>query len=414
MGPAIGFFRDASWMTSERLKRFGIAGMLAVFAVFAANTFLYVGHGLVLPSGEQLGRDFINYWAASRLALEGHASWIYDLQRFADFQSSVSAPRWYGYPPFAILLGFPLGLLNFVPAWIAWTIAGTLLAARVLAKDIGWGWALVAIIASPAFLQNAIAGQNGAFSAALMAGGILMLDAYPVAAGLVLGCLCYKPQLAVLVPIALVAAGRWRTLFAAATTVLLLVAASGSLLGWDVWSGFLHNMAIHGNRLENQPGMWPRMPSVYLAARWLGSSSLIAYGMQCASALAAGFVVFLLWRKTLPLKLKGSVLIVATFLATPYAWDYDMVMLSIAAVWLWRQAEASVWRPWQKTLLLLLILGPLLTPQIAYHTRLQLGPLMLWLTLIAIARGFLNQGLVMTTSRYSLGTISPREPPRFI
>src|SRR5215469_12793466 len=124
MTSAIRFFCDAAWMTPERVKRFGLAGMLAAIAVFAANSLLYLGHGFLLPSGEQLGRDFINYWGASYLALHGHAGQAYDIIRFADFQHHVIAPnadaRWYGYPPVAMLLTQPLGFLDFLPAWLLW------------------------------------------------------------------------------------------------------------------------------------------------------------------------------------------------------------------------------------------------------------------------------------------------------
>ena len=44
----------------------------------------------------------------------------------------------------------------------------------------------------------------------------LLIDTRPRLAGLLLGLLCYKPHLALLAPVALVAGGHWRTFAAAA------------------------------------------------------------------------------------------------------------------------------------------------------------------------------------------------------
>ena len=76
----------------------------------------------------------------------------------------------------------------------------------------------LAILAFPAFLVNAGHGQNGFLSAALIGGGALCSTSAPLLAGLCLGALVYKPQLAVMIPIALIAARRWTTLAAAAAS----------------------------------------------------------------------------------------------------------------------------------------------------------------------------------------------------
>jgi hypothetical protein len=85
----------------------------------------------------------------------------------------------------------------------------------MLKSSLGWPMAACVVMAAPAVMINLVSGQNGAFSAAILAGGLMLLDRRPVLAGLLLGLLCYKPQLAVLVQVALVASGRWRTAFAA-------------------------------------------------------------------------------------------------------------------------------------------------------------------------------------------------------
>ncbi|WP_029586365.1 glycosyltransferase 87 family protein [Bradyrhizobium sp. URHD0069] len=56
---------------------------------------------------------------------------------------------------------------------------------------------------------NAVGGQNSTWTAALFGGGLSPLERRPLLAGGLLGLLIYKPQLGLLIPVAL--AGRhWR------------------------------------------------------------------------------------------------------------------------------------------------------------------------------------------------------------
>lgn len=296
MEDAVSFVRDAEWLTARRVRLAAVFFLFAVAAIFGTSIFPYLRQGIVLPSGESLGRDFMNYWAAARLALHGHAASAYDLHYFSEYQRAIMAPdvstRWYGYPPVTILVTLPLSMLSFVPAWALWLVVGAGLVAWVMAEEIGWTWAMVAAIASPAFLQNAIAGQNGAFTAALIGGGILLLQPRPRLAGILLGLLCCKPHLAILVPVALAAARQWQAFLAAAMTVLILCAASAMLFGWHAWAAFFAGMSIHRDLLENRFGMWPRMPSVYLMMRWLRVPNDVAYIGQGISAIAAAAALF--------------------------------------------------------------------------------------------------------------------------
>ena len=48
-------------------------------------------------------------------------------------------------------------------------------------------------------------GQNGFLTAALLGGALHWLDRRPWLAGVLIGCLAYKPQFGVLIPVALLA-----------------------------------------------------------------------------------------------------------------------------------------------------------------------------------------------------------------
>src|SRR5260370_28092721 len=70
--------------------------------------------------------------------------------------------------------------------------------------------AIALVLACPFTAWNFIAGQNGFLTGALLGGSLLCLERQPVLAGILIGCLSYKPQFGILLPVALIAARQWR------------------------------------------------------------------------------------------------------------------------------------------------------------------------------------------------------------
>jgi arabinofuranan 3-O-arabinosyltransferase len=152
--------------------------------------------------------------------------------------------------------------------------------------------ALLLSLATPALFINAISGQNGAWSAALLGGGLCLLERQPVVAGILFGMFVYKPHLGLLIPVALIAGRQWRVLIAAGTTAFVLVATSVLLFGIDMWADFFHSISVQRQAyLERGDGVWHRMISVFVFARRLGLDLSVAYGMQIASAVIAALTV---------------------------------------------------------------------------------------------------------------------------
>ena len=343
--------------------------------------------------GEQLGRDFVNYWAGAHLAADGQASRVYDLHGFLDFERSQTAAnahvKWYSYPPPALVLSLPLAMLPFVPALLFWLLSGVAICAALLARSLGWRLAWLAAFATPASLVNALWGQNGQFSAALLGGGLLFLESKPWLAGLLFGMLCYKPHLAVLVPVALACGGYWRALLAAGIAAFA-ICGSAFLLGPDVWTAFFKNAPLNASILEVGDTMWHRMPTAFAAVRLAGGSIGAAYLAQLLSALVAVAITIKVWRSHASLPIKASAMIVATFMVTPYAWDYDQIALVFAAAWLAAEGIRHGFQPGEKIVLALNIAAPLIYSPLAEATHVQIGPLALWLLLGLIARRALD------------------------
>jgi len=117
------------------------------------------------------------------------------------------------------------------------------------------------------------------------------------------------------------------------------------------------------------------MPTVFAMLRLLGVGVGPAYAVQALCAVAAAAGVFALWRGPAPPALRGAMLIVATMLATPYMFDYDMVVLALPIAFLAADGIARGWQQGERELLVAAWLAPLAAPVIAEATQLQLAPL---------------------------------------
>ena len=188
-------------------------------------------------------------------------------------------------------------------------------------------------------------------------------------------------------PLALAAGGYWRALIAAAVTGLTLCGVSLLLFGPEAWTGFWHNAPINLDLLEHFSNFWNRMPTPFAAVRLAGGSITAAFCVQALSAIAAICVTVKIWRSNATLNMKGCTLILATFLTSPYAWDYDLVVLIFVVMWFAADAALTGFRPWEKILLSLVIAMRARSFRLlAVGAHLQLGPLALWGALLITAR----------------------------
>lgn len=384
------------WLT-RRIALWG-AALLAGLAIFLLT--YYVIARLTLGAAQapppQLGADFINYWLGARFAATGQAAAAYDRELFFSAQQSAIGPgaeyKIYSYPPAAMLLSLPLAAFPFLAGLAIWTLAGWLLASAVLARLVGWPLAALASIGAPAAFLNVLSGQNGFFTAAILAGGLMLLDRSPLLAGLIWGLLAYKPQFALLLPLALLAGGRWRALLAAAAGAVLLIAASAAWCGLDAWIAFLDQMRFQRHLLELPHDDWfRRMPTVFATLRLAGAPLAVASAAQAFSAVAAVLELLWIWRSRASGELKAATLVIATLVASPYAWDYDLVVLLFAVAWLARCGAQRGFLSGEQPLLPALAGLPVFMVAGDLAFGMQTGPVLLWLAMAALLRRALRE-----------------------
>jgi alpha-1,2-mannosyltransferase len=399
---SVAWLRDAAWLGRQRAVAYSKIVVLT-FAI-AASAWVYAGSGLIDPRGKPIGTDFVSFWAASSLALGGSPAAAYDLeqhraaeQRAVD-RTDIPYYAWL-YPPVYLLIALPLALVPYgwsLAIWLSLTGAGYVAVARRLLPGREAIWPAIGF---PAALINVIHGQNAFLSMTLFGGGILLLDDCPILAGMLLGTMAYKPQLGCLIPVALLAAGRWTTLAAAACSTGFLVAASFALFGNDTFAAFIATTHLARRMVEDGLVDWYKMQSIFAGARMLGFSLLTAYALQAILALAAAAAVVIAWRGRASTAAKGAVLAAASLLSAPLLLDYDLVLLAIPMAFLIRQGARNGFLPWEKISLALGWLVPLASRPIASLTNLEIAPVICGLLLLAALRRALDEAEAPVAAR---------------
>jgi len=309
-------------------------------------------------SGHILGRDFINYWTASILFHSGRLPEVFDLGLFQQMQQFLTDRDYpfhlWSYPPTALFVALPFGGLPYLWAFCLWSVV-TLAFYLVAAKRFGVAnLELSALVLAPATYINFFAGQNGFLTAGLLILGLALLDRRPWLSGITLGLLSFKPQLGLLIPIALCAAQLWRPFMAAATTTVALFASSIAAFGWESWRAYLNvNAQAQTAMLHHADGAFIQwMPTAFMSGRILGLDVASSYALQGVfAAVAVGGVVWV-FRKTQDRQWQSITLLAGTVLATPYLHAYDLTLLSIAVLWAFRQGYRDGFLPGEDLILL--------------------------------------------------------------
>lgn len=398
MASLIDNLRDGVWVTRERARLVG-------FAVLAASLFglvyvLATANGLNDYSGRPIGSDFSNIYAAGTYVLDGAAAKPFDpaAQHAREQAIFGAATPFYGwhYPPFFLGLAGLLATMPYLLALAVWqgvTLILYVLAIRAiiapspspLQGEVKKGWLLLAL-AYPAVFINLGHGHNGFLTAALFAGALLTLDARPILSGILIGCLAYKPQFGVLIPLVLVVTGRWRVFFAAAATVALMALAVTAAFGVEVWHAFLASGEFTRKVVLEQGGTgWHKIQSVFAWARMWGFGLPLAYAVQAATTAAVAGALVVVWRGRARFAVKAAALLIGSILATPYSLDYDLMLVAPAIAFLAADAVRRGALPWEKTLIAALWLVPLIARSFAQFTHVPLGVPVLLLSFIWLA-----------------------------
>jgi len=377
--------REPGWHTGSREFRWTVGIVLALCAAYQIS-YLAIVASRASPAATG---DAYYLWIQARFLISHPPAEIYDqrtlnaVQAAAGLDPRAAAP--FAYPPTMMIMLAPFGLLSYRAArWCA--VGGSLL--LYLWASVGRAWrlpALFAALVAPTTTLTIVAGQTGFLSGALMIGGFRLVASRPVLGGVLLGLLSYKPQLGLLIPIALASAGLWRGMAAASATVLALVLVTSAAFGWHIWPSWVAAIPAYSGQFAAQAGLRHLMPTVLANLLQLGVSPAAARLGQGLAAVATASVVWFCFRQgAKPLAI--AALLVGTFLATPHALFYDLPMLATAVIWVVgeRCRSGDSFRLAETGLLVLAMCFPIVMP--APHARAPISTLCLMLLFAMIAR----------------------------
>lgn len=384
-------------MTSQRVTRLALAlGLLeaAIFGFLALAT-----HGFFGPMNPPGSSDFLSFHAAGLLADGGRPQDAYDQSRHWAIERLVfgdaHVPYYYFlYPPIFLLLCAALARLPFLAGFVlfqATTIAVFLCALRSIVRD----WRVPLLCLSFTAVPFVIGlGQNAFLTAGLLGLGLSHLERRPLAAGFALGLLCYKPQLLLVIPIALLAAGRRRALLGMSLSVFALIGLSLLAFGAETWHAFV--VALPRARSVFADGAIPfsGQVSLFAAARLLGAGAAIAGIVQAGGAALALAALIRVWRRPATPAVRALLLVAAIFATAPVILFYDLLPATMALALLAREARRTGYLPGERITCMVLWLIPGLVIASGEALRLPIGPLVPALLLgLGLRRHRATQGL---------------------
>jgi hypothetical protein len=316
-------------------------------AAYFSHWWIYDPNGLGIPT------DFVNVWAAGRLALEGHPALAYDwdIQKQVELallrQDFIGYFAWHYPPPFLFVASL-LAQFPYSVAFIGWVSVSFVPYLAMMRAIVGRPFGLMLGIAFPMVFNNTLVGQNGFLTASLIGGTLYLLPARPILAGVCLGLLSYKPQYGLLFPLVLIAASQWTVFFTAGVVAAAMAFASWLAFGTESWQAFFHWMPMFSQAfLTEGKATWWKLQSLFSLVRYLGGTEQLAWIFQwiLTGTVATGLV--LMWRSRVSYSLKAAALAAGTLLTTPYLFMYDMMVLAVPVAFLVRLGLKSGFRPYE-------------------------------------------------------------------
>ena len=378
--------QDGHWLNHKRFQLYTRTTAL-VFFILAAG--LVFHSNVVTPEGFSLGFDFSVFWSASHLALLGHAADAYQLSKLHSIIHTINPDvqegsyGWF-YPPNYFWIITPLAYFPYLLAYL-WFMGLTLIPYGFVVHRIYPSRETLWCLAGFSGLwDNLMTGQNGFLTAAISGASLLLLEKRPILSGVLIGMLSIKPQLALLFPVALIAARAWKTLLTAILTGALSIAISTAVFGLATLEAWLQSLGLAKTFLEiGGTNFWMRMPTVFSSLHLLGIPIYWAYLTHFLVATLVIVLIWKIWKNCPEPSLRYAALTSGTLLISPYVLIYDLSWLALPVAWMVKIGLERGWLRWEREILILVWLLPISMLIIAHSLPFQIGPWVL-LSLLAI------------------------------
>ncbi len=294
----------------------------------------------------RLGGDLPAFYGAGRIVLDGDVAQLYSHPRQHAAQQDLfpaAEPHSYLYFPYPPFVALPYALLALLPfAWayaihvgaMAACLAGAArMAARTLALPAGSRNLLLAAGVTFYPLFRAVSGgQNTALSLLVIVAALALIERRrDTLAGLVMGVLWFKPQLAVTF------AGLWlierrpRAVLGTLATGVLLYAAGAALAGpgWPAWWWREGVISFDGRDQMVNAANSVGFLGVAEAVFGTGTAAALVTGMTL-TGLSAGILAVMAFRgESSTLWERGAAAAAGCVLLSPHAMYYDAGLVAL-------------------------------------------------------------------------------------
>lgn len=294
---------------------------------------------------KSIGADFVSFWAAGRLALAGRAVDAYNIALHHQVEEMV-APHVglipFPYPPPFLILVAPFALVGFGLAFTFWSAitAGFYAFASSRVAPLRFAFSI-----APAGVNFMIA-QSGFLMGGLFILGLSLVASTPFAAGAVLGLLILKPQIALLLPVAMLAGREWRVIGGAIASSSAALLLGLMIFGWQAYEAFWNILPHYVGFMRDSRLPWYQIASPFGLARFSGIPQPAALSIHILiAALATALTARAWWLK---LDERIPILAASTMLISPYFFTYDSLLIIVPLGWLLRHNVrplilASIW-----------------------------------------------------------------------
>ena len=286
--------------------------------------------------GTTAGLDYRIFYSAGKLANNSDFTTLYDEPKFdpiwrKEFNISIPGRTHFSYPPIALMVWAPLSKLSYSSGLSLWVGIPCLMVLLLLYHMSKSFLVLAITLTSPLFLFSAISGQTGYIITCLLVGGLLCLDKKKyILAGIIFGFLCFKPHLALALPICLILTRQWKVILSGTLTGLLLVTLSYWTLGPESWTAFFEHFGksldteipVDGKSSSSSFTLW----NIFLKVT---QSNIAAITIHATGMVFAVLVTVYTWKNTTALMPRLLTLIIFPAFVSPYYHAYDFAPLVI-------------------------------------------------------------------------------------
>ena len=273
--------------TRLRWYRAAAAGFAILFVIIGGWSAVTTWHNSV-------GVDFVSFWAAGRLTLSGNAIAAYDIAAHHKVEQLV-APHVglipFPYPPPFLALIVPFALASFGLAFTLWMgVTATFYAfAASRVAPLRFAFAI-----APANV-NFMIGQSGFLICGIFILGLTLISSAPLIGGAVLGLMILKPQLGLLLPVAMLAGREWRVIAGAVVSSTIFLLLGLLMFGLQAYEAFWSILPHYVGFLRDSRLPWYQIASPFALARYAGLPQAVALSIHVIVALTATAVTARAW-----------------------------------------------------------------------------------------------------------------------